>query len=91
MKEFWREKRDGEVEDPVAEGDGRHQPLHSRHGDALAAVQMESHFDWAVPSIGLAQQLLRRLRERGTRAVRGNHNRSQSLNAHFKSLKHVEV
>ena len=63
MEEFRREKRDGEVEDPVAEGDGRHQPLHSRHGDALAAVQMESHFDWAVSSIGLAQQLLRRLRE----------------------------
>ena len=63
MKQFGREERHGEVEDPVAEGDGRHQPLHSRHGDALAAVQMESHFEWAVPSIGLAQQLPRRLRE----------------------------
>ena len=37
MKQFGREERHGEVEDPVAEGDGRHQSLHGRHGDALAA------------------------------------------------------
>ena len=45
MEEFRREKRDGEVEDPVAEGDGGHQPLYGRHGDALAAVQMGSNIE----------------------------------------------
>ena len=38
MQQFGRQKRHREVEDPVAEGHGRHQPLHGRHGDAVAAV-----------------------------------------------------
>ena len=37
MEQLGREERHGEVEDSVAEWDGRHQPLHGRHGDAVTA------------------------------------------------------